>query len=160
VLYVAAEGGRAVRKQRNMESGKKVAFTLERVELRMDDDLDTVTTCVVFPADVPNSTARRKRLDGYNQIAHQSFHDALKKHGCVIENSKYYPSSRQVVDANLCYDEFKLGRADDTAKPEAIRKRFNRARDWLQENDYIRKYEDKIWFIADIVFKKQKSRTK
>jgi len=88
-------------------------------------------------------------MDGYNQVAHQALHDALKKHGCKIANSEHYPSNRQVVDASLWYKDFKLRRADDDATPGAIRKSFNRARDWLQANDYIREYENKIWFIDD-----------
>ena len=39
-----------------MESGKKAAFTLEVVELGLDDDLEAVTSCVVAPA----SVSRRK----------------------------------------------------------------------------------------------------
>ena len=49
----------SVTKQRDMESGKKVAFTLEVVELGVDEDLEAVTSCVVSPADVPDSTAKR-----------------------------------------------------------------------------------------------------
>ena len=63
--------------------------------------------------------------------------------------SEHYPSNRLVVDASLWFEDFKLRRADDDAKPDAIRKSFNRARDWLQANDYIREYENKIWFIDD-----------
>ena len=44
-----------VTKQRDMESGRKVAFTLEVVELGRDDDLDAVTSCVVSSADIPDS---------------------------------------------------------------------------------------------------------
>ncbi|MDB9944742.1 hypothetical protein OAE27_01250 [bacterium] len=112
-------------------------------------NLDAVTSCVVSPADVPDSTARKTRLNGYNQVADQALHDALKKHGRKIANSEYYPSNRQVVDASLWFEDFKLRRADDDAKPDAIRKSFNRARDWLKANDYIREYENKIWFIDD-----------
>ena len=112
-------------------------------------NLDAVTSCVVSPADVPDSTARKTRLNGYNQVADQALHDALKKHGRKIANSEYYPSNRQVVDASLWFEDFKLRRADDAAKPDAVRKSFNRARDWLQANDYIREYENKVWLIYD-----------
>jgi hypothetical protein len=61
-------------------------------------------------------------LHGYNQVADQALHDALKKHGRKIANSEYYPSNRQVVDASLWFEDFKLRRADDDAKPNAIRK--------------------------------------
>tara|TARA_Y100000385_G_scaffold43510_1_gene40366 strand:- start:1022 stop:1288 length:267 start_codon:yes stop_codon:yes gene_type:complete len=73
--------------------------------------------------------------DGYNQVAHQALHDALKKHGSKIANSEHYPSNRQVVDASLWLEDFKLRRADGDAKPDAVRKSFNRARDWLQADD-------------------------
>ena len=130
-----------------MESGRKVAFTLEVVELGVDDYLDTVTSCVVSPADVPDTVIQKKWLAGCNQVAHQALHDALKMHGRKIGNSEHYPSSRPVVEASLWYDDFKLRRADDDAKQDTVRKSFNRARDWLQEHDYIREYENKIWFI-------------
>ena len=137
----------SVTKQRDMESGKKVAFTLEVVELGLDEDLDAVTSCVVSPADVPDSMAKKKRMDGYNQVAHQALHDALKKYGRKIADSEHYPSNRQVVDASLWFEDFKLRRAEDGATPNAVRKSFNRAWDRLQANDYIREYENKIWFI-------------
>jgi hypothetical protein len=136
-------------KQRDMESGKKVAFTLDVVELGLDDDLDAVTSCVVSPADVPESTSKRERLKGFNEVAHQALHDALKNHGRKIGNSEHYPSNRQVVEAEQWFAEFKLRRSEDGTKPEAVRKSFNRARDWLQAYDYIREYENKIWFIDD-----------
>lgn len=106
-----------------MENGRKVAFTLEVVEIGMDDDLEAVTSCVVSPADVPAANTNKKWLVGLNQVAHQALHDALKMHGRKIGNSEHYPSSRQVVDASLWYDDFKLRRAEDDAKPDAVRKR-------------------------------------
>ena len=56
---------------------------------------------------------------------------------------------RNVVDDTHWLDEFKLRRSNDDAKPDAIRKSFNRARNWLQEYDYIREYKNKIWFIDE-----------
>ena len=139
----------SVTKQRDMENGKKVAFTLEVVELGMDEDLEVVTSCVVSPADVPNSTAKKQKLSGFNEVAHQALLDAKDKHGHRIGDSEHYPSSRKVVEATHWYSEFKLRRASDKTTSEAMRKSFNRARDWLQANNYVREYEDKIWFIDD-----------
>jgi len=137
----------SVTKQRDMESGKKVAFTLEVVELGLDEDLEVVTSCVISRADVPAAITNKKRLVGLNQIAHQALHDALKMHGCKIGSSEHYPSSRKVIEDSLWYDEFKLRRSDDATTSDAVRKSFNRARDWLQANDYIGENENKIWFI-------------
>ena len=139
----------SVTKQRDMENGKKVAFTLEVVELGMDEDLEAVTSCVVSTTDVPSLTAKKQKLTGFNEVAHQALFDAIDKHGRRIGGSEHYPSSRKVVEATHCYSEFKLRRASDKITSEAMRKSFNRARDWLQANDYVREYEDKIWFIDD-----------
>ena len=75
--------------------------------------------------------------------------DAKDKQGHRIGDSEHYPSRRKVVEATHWYSEFKLRRASDKTTSEAMRKSFNRARDWLQANDYVREYEDKIWFIDD-----------
>ena len=64
-------------------------------------------------------------------------------------DSEHYPPSRKVVEAIHWHSEFKLRRASDKTTSEAMRKSFNRARVWLQANDYVREYEDKIWFIDD-----------
>ena len=86
---------------------------------------------------------------GNNQVAHQALHDAIKNNGHRIKNSEDYPATRNVVDDTHWLDEFKLRRSNDDAKPEAIRKSFNRARNWLQEYDYIREYKNKIWCIDE-----------
>jgi len=38
-------------------------------------------------------------------------------------------SSRQVVDASLWFEDFKLQRAEDDAKPDAVHKSFKKAQD-------------------------------
>ena len=138
-----------VTKQRDMESGKKVAFTLDVVELGLDNELEVITSCIVKQTDVPESVTKKKRLSGINQVAHQALHDAITKNGHRIKNSEDYPATRKVVDDSHWLDEFKLRRSNDDAKPDAIRKSFTRARDWLQEYDYIREYKNKIWFIDE-----------
>ena len=110
-----------------------VLFSLEKTRLPI----------MVKPA------AQKQRLSGFNEVAHQALLDAIDKHGRRIGGSEHYPSNRKIVEATYCYSEFKLRRASDKTTPKAMRKSFNRARDWLQANDYVREYEDKIWFIDD-----------
>ena len=138
-----------VTKQRDMESGKKVAFTLDIVQLGLDSEGEVITNCIVKQTDVPESVTKRKRLSGNNQVIHQALHDAIKNNGHRIKNSEDYPATRNVVDDTHWLDEFKLRRSNDDAKPDAIRKSFTRARNWLQEYDYIREYKNKIWFIDE-----------
>jgi hypothetical protein len=47
-------------KQRDMQNGKKIAFTLDAVELGKDDDLDAITSCIVTPTNIPEGTTRKK----------------------------------------------------------------------------------------------------
>ena len=115
-------------KQRDMQNGKKIAFTLDAVELGKDDDLDVITSCIVTPANVPEGTTRKKALEGYNEVAHQALCDALKNNGRKIKNSEHYPSNRQVVESDHWYAEFQLRRGIEV-KPETMRKSFSRARD-------------------------------
>ena len=138
-----------VTKQRDMDSGKKVAFTLDIVGLGLDSEGEVITSCIVKQTDVPESVTKKKRLSGYDEVALQALHEAITKYGRNIKNSKHFPSSRKIVDDNHWLDEFKLRRSDDNAKPDAIRKSFNRARGKLQEYDYIREYENKIWCIDE-----------
>ena len=82
-------------------------------------------------------------------VAFQALHEAITKHGRNIKNSEHFPSSRKIVDDEHWFNAFKLRRSNDDAKPDAIRKSFNRARGKLQEYDYIREYENKIWCIDE-----------
>jgi hypothetical protein len=86
-------------------------------------------------------------LKGNNQVAEQALHDALKNKGSKMTNSEHYPSNRRIVSADDWYREFQMRRAEDDVREDSTRKAFKRARNWLQEHDYTREYDDKVWFI-------------
>ena len=88
-------------------------------------------------------------LTGLNQVAHQALHDALKDKGAKMSNSEHYPLGRKVVNSDVWYEQFKLRRAGDDLKGDSVRKAFKRARNWLQDQDYTREYDDKAWFIDE-----------
>ena len=138
------------RKQRDLEGGKVAAFTLNVVTIGEDHDGDPITSCTVEaqdPADVKQKKGRT--LKGLQQIAHQALIDALMNKGRKITTSEHYPSNRQVVSAPIWYDEFKLRRAEDGVTGDSVRKAFTRARNWLQDNDYTREYDDDVWLIEE-----------
>ena len=65
-----------------MENGKKVAFTLRGVDLGLDDENDTITSCVVEHADVDLASLKKsKPLTGNALIAKQALDEAIAKHG-------------------------------------------------------------------------------
>ena len=138
------------KKQRDLEGGKVAAFTLNVVNLGDDKDGEQITSCTIQPQNAVDLKLRKKRmLMGINQVAHQALHDALKNEGRKITNSEHYPSARKIVSAATWYREFQMRRANDNVQEDSNRKAFNRARSWLQEHDYTREYDDKIWFIDE-----------
>ena len=47
------------------------------------------------------------------------------------------------------YREFQMRRASDDVQEDSNRKAFKRARNWLQDQDYTREYDNKVWFIDE-----------
>ncbi|MEN8746848.1 hypothetical protein [Marivita sp.] len=97
--------------------------------------------------DLKRSNKRMRK--GNNQVAEQALHDALKNKGIKMTNSEHYPSNRRIVSADDWYREFQMRRAEDDVLEDSTRKAFKRARNWLQEHDYTREYDDKVWFIDE-----------
>ena len=126
-----------------------IAFS-SPVTLGVDPDGDPSTSCTIEPQDAADLKRSKARLlKGSNQVAHQALHDALKNKGNKMTNSEHYPSGRRVVNAKAWYDEFKLRRANDDVKEDSLRTAFKRARNWLQDQDFTREYDDKVWFIDE-----------
>ena len=56
---------------------------------------------------------------------------------------------RKVVNNEVWYEQFKLRRVEDDLKEDSVRKAFKRGRIWLQDHDYTREYDGKVWFIDE-----------
>ena len=138
------------RKQRDLEGGKIAAFTLNIVNIGEDNDGDPITSCTVQPQNADDLKRSKKRLlKGVHLVAHQALHDALKNEGSTVTNSEHYPSGRRIVSADKWYREFQMRRASDDVQEDSNRKAFKRARNWLQDQDYTREYDGKVWFIDE-----------
>jgi RecA-family ATPase len=138
------------KKQRDLEGGKVAAFNLNVINLGNDKDGEPITSCTVQPQDADElKRSKKQKLSGNYQVAHQALHDALKNEGSRVLNSESYPSSRKIVNSEAWYLEFQMRRASDNVKEDNNRKAFKRARNWLQEHDYTREYDDKVWFIDE-----------
>ena len=138
------------RKQRDLEGGKVAAFTLNVVNIGEDNDGDPITSCTVQPQNADDLRRSKKRLlKGIQLVVHQALHDALKNEGSKVTNSEHYPSNRSIVSADEWYREFTMRRASEDVKEDSNRKAFKRARNWLQDQDYTREYDDKVWFIDE-----------
>lgn len=138
------------KKQRDLEGGKVAAFTLNVVNLGNDRDGEQITSCTVQPQNADDlKRSKARMLSGIKEVAHQALHDALKNKGIRVTNSEHYPLGRRIVSTEEWYREFQMRRASDDIQDESNRKAFKRAHNWLQDQDYTRECDDKVWFIDE-----------
>ena len=138
------------KKQRDMENGKQVAFTLRGVDLGLDDENDPITSCVVEHADVDLATLKKARvLKGNTLIAKQALDEAIAKHGRKMADTENYPASRRVVSVDVWRNEFFKMRIESGVKKASIKKDFGRQAEALEASDLIRCYSGIVWFVHD-----------
>ena len=135
-----------VTKQRDMPTGGKLAYTLKPARLGADEDGDEVVSCVVVPADMPQKGP--KRLQGFNEVAHQALMEAIQRHGRRIEGSEIVPSTRRVVETKYWRDEAIRRGLGDGKTGGASRKAFDRAKDALQKADIVRECDGMAWLVS------------
>jgi len=135
-------------KQRDGATGLEVAYTLDVVPLGYDEDGDVIDSCVVQPTDV--KLARRKtRPTGRTEVALQALHEALRRHGRTVPSGEDYPMSRRIVSIDQWRHEAQRMGIEAGVDGDAARKRFERARDWLLEHDFIQVFDRNVWLIDE-----------
>lgn len=133
-------------KQRDMEGGRRAAFTLKVVDLGIDDDLESITSCVVEPTD-PQDFKRKIQLRGFDQVVLQALDDALKSHGRVIKDLENFPASRKCVELALWREEAVKRGIEQSKSQDTAKRGFNRSRQSLQEKDITREYDGFVWKV-------------
>jgi hypothetical protein len=73
----------------------------------------------------------------------------LAKEGRKIYDAENYPQNRNVVNVNRWQDSYMLMRADSTAQESSIKRGFRRHVKKLEEQDFIRSYDDNVWLVHD-----------
>jgi hypothetical protein len=138
------------KKQRNMENGKQVAFTLRGVDLGLDDENDPITSCVVELADVDLTSLKKSRaIKGNTLIAKQALDEAIAKHGRRMADAEKYPASRDVVEIDIWRSEFLKMRIDSGAQEASVVRDFTRQSKKLQEDGIVHSYSGMVWFVHD-----------
>jgi hypothetical protein len=129
------------RKQRDMPTGKVFAYMLRVVAIGEDEDGEPVTSAVVEPTEPAKKT---HPLTGQKLIAMQALDDALahkgeKRHGDM------FPPNRRCVSLEI-WREFSNRHSLTCGSAEsAARTAFNRARDGLQRDGFIRIVDGYVW---------------
>ena len=138
------------KKQRDMENGKQVAFTLRGVDLGLDDENDPITSCVVKHADVDLASLKKARaINGNTLIAKQALDEAIAKHGRKMADTENYPASRRVVSVDIWRSEFLKMRIDSGALETSVGRDFIRQSKKLQLSGVVHSYSGMVWFVHD-----------
>ena len=138
------------KKQRDLENGKKVAFTLRVVDLGVDDENDPITSCVVEQSNAEFALASTSRKVSPNErIAVQALDDAIASQGRKMADHENYPANRKVVSRDNWRNSFMKMRIDSGVQTASVKKDFDRQSAKLQENGVIHAYNDMVWFIHE-----------
>ena len=136
------------KKQRDMENGKQVAFTLRGVDLGLDDENDPITSCVVEHADVELASVKESlAIKGDTLIAKKALDEAIAKHGRRMADTENYPASRDVVEIDIWRSEFLKMRVDSGAQEASVVRDFIRQSKKLQEDGIVHGYSQMVWFV-------------
>ena len=68
-----------IKKQRDRASGDTLVFKLEPVDIGMDEDEDTITSCVVTPVDNADITETRPEIKGQAKMALRLLQKAINE---------------------------------------------------------------------------------
>lgn len=138
-----------IEKQRDGATGIEAAYSLEVLELGHDEDGDPITSCVVRLADAElvKAAKGKKPLTGNDAVMHQALCDAIRDHGEFIRSGDTFPRNRRVVSKAHWRSQAER-RGLEAGKSEAAWKQaFTRAAKRLQDLDYIRILDDRVWLI-------------
>ena len=134
-----------VQKQRDYNGGETFHFRLSTIDIGVDQDGDTVRTCLVEDAEHQEATPTTRRLSAKNRSALNALDDALQNHG-MRKHGDDWPNC-PVVDVEHWRKEFY--KVCDQDSVESKRKAFQRARDALRDCGHVQFYLDHFWRCYD-----------
>ena len=73
----------------------------------------------------------------------------MAKNSRKLHYAENYPQNRNSVSVDLWRQSYMRMRADSQIQESSIKKDFGRQVDTLQKQDFIRSYDNNIWFIHD-----------
>jgi hypothetical protein len=136
-----------VTKQRDYATDGTMSFTLRQVEIGVDSDGSSVTSCVVEEAEATAagaSAAAKPRLPAAQQRALQLLGKAIDEAGEVPPASNHIPASARCVTEDLwrryCYQG-----GISSGEGDANKKAFKRAAEALVALGRVGKWEPYVW---------------
>ena len=129
--------------------GDEIFSRLEPVEVGTDEDGETITSCILVPAEKETKTGtKRDNLTGQAKVALDLLERAIVDSGQIPPASNHIPGQTPVVPLTLwrqyCYE----GLIGDRDNRDTIRKAFNRNSKKLQELGIIGTWQDQVWIAG------------
>jgi hypothetical protein len=130
------------------ETGAIIRSRLKVIDLDPDENGDTVSSCVVEPAeDVPVGPAHRRETSGAAKIALDQLRNAITDAGEELPASNHMPQGIRGVDVKLWRRYCDAATVSDSEKPDSKSKAFKRSVDRLLSHRNIGKWENWVWIV-------------
>jgi hypothetical protein len=158
VLHISGDRGAPARrihvlKQKDMDPGPDILFTLKSVEIGTDEDGEPVTSCVVQESDMDPSEVRGgRKLSPKEKIAVSQLGRMLEEEGRLPPGDipdKVLNRARtgKVVEMSAWRSAAISALCTPDIQPDSARTTFNRVKEKLQASDIIGIWEDWAWLI-------------
>lgn len=148
-ISVDTDGNRAatIQKQRDHVSGECYSFDLGNVDLGVDQDGDTVRTCIVRPVDEPgqSGTKRRDSLSDQQALALRALHETIADYGETLPAHFGLPAGIRGVPVDKWRTTCNHCRITEGGNPDSVRKALYRVTRTLQRKGKIAVREGYVW---------------
>jgi hypothetical protein len=128
------------------EEGEQIASRLEVLEVGVDEDTDTITSCVVIPIELPETKATGKapRLPKSAKISLRALHKAVDETGAVPPASNHIPSGVCVIGLNA-WRQYAYSMGISSGEDRAKQMAFKTAYDHLLAGRHIGVWNEQVW---------------
>jgi hypothetical protein len=124
----------------------EIVSSLERVTVGTDDDGESITSCVIRPAEAISNN-RRVKVTGAAATALSLLHEAIADEGVIPPAHERIPAGLQAVPIEVWRSYCYRGTISGTSSPEARQKAFKRAVTTLQKLQVVGIWDNFVWLV-------------
>lgn len=149
--YICRKEGDAITlgntKMKDAATFSPKGFALKSVTLGVDDEGREYGSAVLVASDVVTKASKKKPASGKYAVALQALSEALIEDGRIISGPNY--PNRPVVSMSKWRDMCRRHGISNTDTDEAAKKAFQRSKDKLVEDGFVRQFDDFVWKVGD-----------
>jgi hypothetical protein len=127
--------------------GDVIVSRLEHVDLGADADGESVSSCVVVPAETSTPASRGKKVTGTKKVALDILRKVINEAGERPPAGNHVPQNTKVVLIETWRAYAYKTSIADSDKPDSQKHAFKRASDKLMEAKLVGIWGDYVWLI-------------